>query len=475
MTVLKAGVAATSTRGLLGLRKVIQTNSMFAKLGEAEIRVSELEKCFYCGGSLPAKNKEHIFNSCWGGSHKTSRLICDICNAEFSKIDSSLSIYTTFVMNAWAFKGERHKKVPEIVTEDEYNIGARAKPKLKTQQGKIKALPDGSLEISLSFRSKNQAYKWLDSDKPKADLGRSLTEEERQCIRQVIQEAKPESIDVGPQKLSYQLNWSKEYRSAAHTLLKCLGLYTPDWVCSDLSSPVREFARYDKGSWVKFAVEVHQHLSISEQKVKGSVHCNTAEIYWCCSLEMVVGVITLLGRVKRAVVIAEGYRGPDAILAVIEDTSGSTKPPQSFFIELDPELPSLPLIEIQNSPPSIKSLGQELSHLAAGSLPLDGLMASLLDSMEKIARETPEINMTVLQKYEKLFVDFASGLEKAFGVSVKLDEVPSKLATYGFSDLAQYHIGKSCKDNPEILSIFETACSKLIKELTDPLFSRRKS
>lgn len=443
-------------------------------LGEPEIRASELKNCFYCGGSLPATKKEHIFNSCWGGSHKTSRLICDSCNAEFSKIDSTFSVYTTPIMNTWAFKGERHKEVPKIETKGDYIIEAYNKPKLKIPQFKEEAQPDGSFIMNFSFNSKKEARRWLlDDNKLEAYLGYPPTEDEQQKVRQAIQEAKPQSRDVEPQKLPTKtLNLKAQYRSAAHTLLKCLGLYAPKWVHDSRTSQVREFARYDKGSWWKFAVEVNlveKQISLANQALdKLGVQCNAAEIYWCRSLEKIIGVVTILGRVKRSVLIAEDYNGPDAILTVIEDTYGSKKPPQPRFVQFNSEIPSLPLLEILSSPPPWEFFTQELSTLITH---LDGLTAFLWDSIEKIARETPDITTTVLQKYEELFMDFALKLEKVFGVSVKPAEVSSKLATYGFSDLIQHHIGKSCKDDPDVRLILGIALSETYKDLTKPLIS----
>ncbi|MHC5763461.1 HNH endonuclease [Nostoc sp.] len=106
---------------------------MYRKIGELQLRLSERKECLYCGATLPATKKEHIFNSCWGGSFSTNKLICGKCNEYFSQtIDSELTTYTKFVMNSWGIKGERHKQIPEIVTDEcEYNIRAYAKPKLK--------------------------------------------------------------------------------------------------------------------------------------------------------------------------------------------------------------------------------------------------------------------------------------------------------------------------------------------------------
>jgi len=367
-------------------------------------------------------------------------------------------------MNAWAFKGERHKKVPEIQTEGDFNLKEYAKPKPKEP---IKFLPDGSVEFYPSYISKKKVYEDL-KDKQEADLGRPLTEEEEQEIWQIIKEAKSNHIDIGPLKYSCKLNLQQQYRSAAHTLLKCLGFYSPHWLCDDITSKVREFARYDKGSWEEFAVVVEQHSSWAKKALpKLGVHHNSVEIYWCRSLEKVMGVVTILGRIKRAVIIAEGYRGSDGILYVFENTFRSKKL-HPCFVEFNSELPSVTRLEIQHYPPNIEYFKQELCQLLENSQ-LGALTAWLFNNMEKIAKEKTPITPSFLQEYEKLVVEFSLGMKKFFGVSAEPAEICSKLAEYGFSDLKQYHLGKICKDDAEVRTILETACTKVYQELVNQI------
>ncbi|MBD2536459.1 hypothetical protein H6G97_47155 [Nostoc flagelliforme FACHB-838] len=430
------------------------------------------KSCLYCGATLPATKKEHIFNSCWGGSFSTNKLICGKCNEYFSQtIDSELTTYTKFVMNSWGIKGERHKQIPEIVTDGEYNIRAYAKPKLKTENCSVKASSDGSLEFNFSCSSKEEVYKWLNSDKPETDLGRTLTAEERQWIKQRIQEAKLEKINVEPQPLFINLNLSKQYRSVAHTLLKCLGLYDPDLVRGDMTRKVREFIRYEQGNWEEFAVTVNQLIPSVKDRLsqKLGVNYNSVEIYWCCSLEKIIGVLTLLGRIQRAVILAENCKVPNAILAVVEDTYLTRQIPKSFFLELEQQIADIPLIEILFSPPKIEFFRKEISHIASVSLPFEGLNAFLAESIYKIGEQTQELTLKSLQEYEKLFLDFVSNLEKLFGISVEPKVVSSQLAVNGFSDLVQYHIGKNFKEHPEVQDTLLTACTKTWEELTNQL------
>jgi hypothetical protein len=366
-------------------------------------------------------------------------------------------------MNAGAFKGGRRGSIPTIVPEGDYILEPGAEPKPKKPE--VKVQPDGSLEIG--FNSKKEARKWFFDDKEiEAHLGRPLTEEEQQQIRQLIKEAEFQPEYIGPQPDSANINPQEQYRSAAHTLLKCLGLYEPDWVLDDRTSSVRKFARYNQGDWQQFAVVVKQYVSWAEQivdRLQLGVHHNSAEIYWCSSLKKVIGVVTLLDRVKRAVILAEGYSGADAVISVVEDTYDSTKPPQALFVQLNSELFSNPLIEILYSPPPIEIFAAELLTIGEVSYPLEALNASFMKDIEKISKQTPELSEQVLEEYKNLFVNFFLKMGQVFKVSIDSAEVRSKLSIYGFSVLAQHHIGKSCEDT-NVGSIRATVFNLLLND-----------
>lgn len=440
---------------------------MFTQLGIPNIQVSKLQNCFYCGGKLPATEKEHIFNSCWGGSHKTSKLICNSCNEAFSKIDSAFSIYTNLTMNAHGFKGERHKSVPRIPIGDNYLLDAYGKPKLKSPQiNEWKVQPDGSSKSNFCFNSKREARRWFeDPANQEVYFDRRLTGNELDGILQSIKTSEFQSEVLGPQEISLKLNLPYQYRLVAHTLLKCLGFYSPDCVCNNVTNEVRKFARYDQGNWQKFAIIVDQSLyNITAQAVEAfGFRFNMAEIYWCSYLNKIIGVITLLGHIKRSVILADTYHGPDVVLAVVEDTHGSKKL-HPFFWELDPQIPSIPLVKIQSYSPPIQLFQDEIQRLTTAS-PFEGCMASLISNLEKISKDMPQINVPTLKKYEESFLEFVSHLEKFFGVTIKPLEVSSKLEENGFLDLSQHHLNKNHQKDPQVWSILEKALNETLKYL----------
>ncbi len=382
-------------------------------------RASELKLCFYCSNSLPASNQEHIFNSSWGGSHQTGQLICNECNKSFSGIvDKAFLIYTNAVRNAWSIKDKRRKLIPNIELEGPYFLEAGAKLRLKEpSNGQIKS------KISL-FRSE----------------------------------------DAQPQKASAKLDLREQYRSAAHTILKCLGFFMPDLVCHEQTKQVREFARYDRGDWRLFAVEAEQHFSLADIPVSVlGVHHNSVEIYWCSYLRMVIGVVTILDRVKRAVVIAKNYSGPDRVLYVFEDTHGSGKPPRAIQAEINSQDLSLPIIGLQYfaSPTRINHVFQsELLGLTTTYYPIDALTAKLIKKIEEVNQRSVEVDEKIVEKYREAFLDFFTNLGKVLGKSIDLDKVLSKMSDYGFETLTHRFAGRNCRDMD-----FESCVEKIFQNL----------
>jgi hypothetical protein len=436
---------------------------MFSFNKDLPVRVSELKLCFYCSNSLPASNQEHIFNASWAGSHQTGQLICNECNQSFSTgVDKAFLIYTTAIMNAWSFKGKRHQSIPIIRLEGNYYIDAGAKLRLKEPLVEEETLPNGQIQSKISLNnSRGELKRWVKRD-AESYLGRALSQEEQD---EIIRQAKFRSEDAQPQKASAKLDLREQYRSAAHTILKCLGFFMPDLVCHEQTKQVREFARYDRGDWWLFAVEAEQHFSLADIPVSVlGVHHNSVEIYWCSDLRMVIGVVTILARVKRAVVIAKDYSGPDRILYVFEDTHGSGKPPRAMQAEINSQDFSLPIIEIQDfadDPTRIYQVFQnELLGITTIYYPIDALTAKLIKKIEEVNQRSVEVDEKIVEKYREAFLDFFTNLGKVLGKSIDLDKVLSKMSDYGFETLTHRFAGRNCRDME-----FESSVNKIFQNL----------
>jgi hypothetical protein len=427
---------------------------MFTRFEKLPRRASELKTCFYCSNPLPATAKEHIFNSSWGGSHKTGDLICGECNSSFSRqTDLAFSHYVKTVMNAWSFKGERAKEIPKILLEGDYFLDKGAILKLKQPIVEDETQPDGTIRSHLVFNDDpEEISRWIKGGGMATWLGRTPSAEEQKSLKKLIKQTTPITPDAKPQKTSVSLNLQEQYRSSAHTILKCLGFFLPEWVSSDLTKPARQFTRYNQGDWRLFAVNVDQLYSIAEQAasiLSLGVYHNSVEIYWCSYLKMVIGVLTILNRVKRAVVIAQDYSGPDAILYVAEDTHGSKQPPEAVFAEIDPKQFSLPLLGVQYFA-SLTEMYQffhnEFAGLAGIYYPIDAITARLFKGIKAVEEKNSQLNETTLEEYVNLFLNFLSDWGKITRVPVEPARARSKLFEYGFSILASQHIGKPLTD-----------------------------
>lgn len=428
------------------------------------VRASELKSCFYCSCLLPASEQEHIFNASWGGSHQTGQLICNECNKSFStKVDKAFLFYTTMVMNAWSFKGKRHRSIPTIELEGNYRLDAAAKLRLKNPLIETETQPNGQIKLKISFNSWGELKRWLKSPDAESIFGRALSQEEQD---EIIAQAQFRSEDAQPQKASAKLDLRGQYRSAAHTILKCLGFFMPDWVCHDQTKQVRQFARYDEGDWRQFAVEVEPYFSIADRAVSllglGVEH-NSVEIYWCSYLRMVIGVLTILDRVKRAVVIAKDYSGPDRVLYVFEKTHGSGKPPRAISVEINSQELSGPIIGIQYFA-SLTRIEQvfrnELLELTTTYYPIDALTAKLIKKIEGVNKKSGEVDENIVKQYQEAFLEFFINLGKVLGKSIDLDKVLSKMSDYGFAALTHRFTGRNCSDME-----FQSSVGKIFKNI----------
>lgn len=426
-------------------------------------RASELKLCFYCSNSLPASNQEHIFNASWAGSHQTGQLICNECNQSFSRVDKAFLIYTSAIMNAWSFKGKRHQSIPIISRlEGNYLIEAGAKLRLKEPLIETETQPNGQIKSEISFNSRGEAKHWLKDPGAESYFGRALSQEERD---EIIRQAKFQSEDAQPQKALANLDLREQYRSAAHTILKCLAFFIPDLVCHEQTKEVREFARYDRGDWSLFAVEVEQKFSLADQVVSLlglGVHHNSVEIYWCSHLRMVIGVVTILNRVKRAVVIAKDYSGPDRILYVFEDTHGSGKPPHaiSAINLLDFSWRIIKVKYFASETRIDRVFGNELLGLTTIYYPIDALTAKLEKTIQDVNQISGEVDEKMIQKYREAFLDLFTNLGKVLGKSIDLDEVLSKMSDYGFETLTNRFTGINCRDKE-----FESSVAEIFENL----------
>ena len=398
----------------------------FAKLGPAKIRASELEKCMYCGNKLPSKSGEHLFCACLGGSHKSTKLICDDCNQAFAAIDDALFEHAKFIMNAWGFKGDRHKEVPIIPLPNGYELGPFASPRLATPKLTATAQPDGSHAIRVVTNSKGEARRFL-LDKPSIELatGKALTPEQKQDLLRQISGANKTKEEPQPVALHPELRIKDEYRSAAHTVLKCAALYDPNLVMSPHTESIRQFARYGEGAVSTFAVNTQANLTPFVQIMEAfGVLQNTALVYWSKTEGKVLGVYHLLGRVTRSVIIADNYTGPEAFLCVYESVRGSSEM-KAIYAELESDLPPTPLITITLPAPSEATISIALQKLVDDCM-VDSIHARLLDAFDRQLTGTP-LSTEQIDQVRTLLATALTELARASNKQLSLESALGRL------------------------------------------------
>lgn len=454
--------------------------SMFKRFEQLPRRESELTEClysYYCRNLLPAKSREHIFNASWGGCSETNNLICAECNDSFShEIDLAFDIYVKTVMNAWGFKGERHKQVPTIDLGNEYFLDQGAKLKLKRPLIENELSADNKVRSNLTFNSKTQAKRWIEDGMNKW-LGRPPSEIEKDAFRKIIRESKTDKLNAKPQQKSTKLNLQQQYRSTAHTILKCLGIYAPEWVQKDSTRPIREFARNSLGDWQNFAVMIKQSYSISEQVIDIlglGVHHNSVEIYWDSSTGMVIGVLTILNRIKRAIVLANNYSGPDSVLYIAENTYPSKEPLNSVFVEFDKNQSFSPLLSIcyfTYSKNTLEYFFNEINTLTQSTYPRDAVVACLIKSIEAKNRENQRINQTSIKEYMELFLTFFLDLGKSYGIDMDSEKIYSTLLKHGFDNI-QNQSGEKLFTDSTVESLMASALKETLKCFDAGLLSK---
>lgn len=428
-------------------------------------QVGHLVQCIYCTNSLPAKSQEHTFNSCWAGKHTTGQIICDQCNGAFSAIDHVFAPYTRFIMNAWQFKGERHKEVPVIETESNYTIEKGAKPKRKSEVS-MELQEDGKLRIRANVSSKSEARRLILDQKPMIEekIGRILTDDEIKNILTQIRNINFVQEEVGTLNVDVNLRIHDEYRSAAHTLIKCMALFDPKTSISDHLSAVRDFARYDIGDLNDFAIDAKPVISLP-QISSLEVRYNSSEIYYSRLLGKIIGVVSILGRVKRWVVLSNEYSGPDQILFVMERIHNGGKLDTIRF-RLEPHLPSIPLLETNFKTPSDEHFGQELAAIAQDSVSLDAPYNDFGIRIDKLNKKTTHLTKNYLDELTDVLLDYLKTLSSAVDNVFDREEKRIQIWQLGFEEvLTQWNLASL--DHPQVKEKIASTINAIMEYITE--------
>lgn len=414
---------------------------------------SKLQKCLYCDNSLPAKSKEHIFNSCWGGTHKTGQIICDDCNSYFSnsKVDDSFQNIVQFIMNAGQFKGERHKTVPTIETNSRYKLEAGGKP-VRDSEIKLFKKEDGEVSIAINASSKSEARKMLKANYDKIEnlLERELTKEEIEKILGAVRNSTVQQEQVGPLNVGFELPIQEQYQSAAHTMLKCLVMFDVQTAISENLIPIREFARFDKGSWENFGINALSEVAMINNFQKLYVKYNTVEIFYSKALGKIIGCLVILGRIKRWIILSNNYVGPDKVLFVVENLNSGGKIERLRWVS---KLDAIPLVSTNLKAPTQNDFLNESQTIISESISIDAPINELKIALEKFTNKHKVVDEVALKRVSELFVDYCVTLIKVNNIEHLSDSDLNRfLEENNFNSILKEYEGKSTTDKDFIKS-----------------------
>ena len=246
--------------------------------------------CIYqaiCGENLDNATEEHIFNSSWNGRVGVHDIIGAKCNNEFSSsLDTSFDPMVTRIKNVRGLITERKNNAPPVYLPEGKKLRVHA-------------------ELSTPGATHSDSFDAISNDEFDFDL-------------------------------------KMQYRSTAHTCLKALAYYTPELARSAIFRVLKEFIKNGVGNLDEFAVEAEVNdtfLPTKGQFLRGE--SNHIVLYFSKRLNKVIGVFTLLGVVRRSIILANEWNKDEFVITVAESEDKGISSRCWFFPDINNGLPSI--------------------------------------------------------------------------------------------------------------------------------------
>lgn len=431
------------------------------RLSNPPVALAEGRVCLYCPAPLPATSKEHVFNSAWGGRHKSRYLVCDACNGAFSSdVDLALLPLVRYVMNGHNVHGERQRSAPDLPTESEYLLRPYGRPALDAPKVEVDPQPSGSSTVRIQADTTAEATRFVLDGRLDEALGRSLTEAGRRAIVEQIRAAPATSEPVGPVQFNVELDVPGNYRAAVHTALKALAVYEPELARSPRFERARRFARFGEGEWTDYAVRIDTLIDVAEEilDTPGWPLTNAVQLWFDPADGQVVARLTVLGRIVRDVRLAGDYGGPNRTLFVFEPFLGHNGPLPAIGATFG-ALPGhaaygLPIRTIAVGPAlSFVELGQDAGNVLARSLGPDALVAAIGDGVVQAASRHPTFGSAAADAFRTTFAEALVRLSLMAGTSRTTAEATSILDAEGLTDLTARFEGRPTDDDEVIAAL----------------------
>ena len=339
--------------------------------------------CIYhkiCNGKLGTE-KEHIFNSAWGGTEKTPFIVCDKCNNFFSgNLDESFKPFVLRITNTRGLATRRKGDPPPV------------------------HLKDGSkLRVHGQLSTKDATH--------------------------------IDSFEAGL-KDDFDYDLKLQYRSTAHTCLKALAHYDPSLARAEIFNAVKTFVRNGDGDLRDFAINTivnDTFLPTRNQFFRGEI--NHVVLYFSQRLNKVIGVFHLLGVVKRSVILSNEWKNTECVITVGERTEKEIGARFWEFSVIDAGMPSI--IEITTEEEDFKA--EEKLKFQQWRWALN-LSYKLMRHFEKLDKDKTLLNKEEIKKIKKYAMEFWSASLYRTGNDIPEEEIEKAAEKNGLTLLlADYY------------------------------------
>ena len=317
-----------------------------------------INSCPYCKGKTPSKNKEHIFNASWGGKQASKKLICDDCNKRFGDtIDLAFKPITDRILNIWAMAPSRSKKIPHIHIKESMFLGPYSILYKKGVCFHFKQ--DGEkYDFNFSANSKSEIKRFIDNGEIESVIGKTLSDEQKERLKSQLKYTQETEPEVTQPIIKLSIDLQSQYRSAMHTAIKAILLYTPSTINQFDFKRALDFVFTGHENFRTFAVLAKEFMPLPIE----TPIANAVSIYFSKKYKKVIGCFNLLNRIKLNFIMADYDGDEDVMMQVSEGFNGDPEM-FAFYAKIPNHISALPLVEVVSEDMEDSDIEEQLKDL----------------------------------------------------------------------------------------------------------------
>jgi hypothetical protein len=339
----------------------------------------------FCTETLEGATEEHIFNSSWNGIMGVRDIIGQGCNNEFSStLDTSFDPFVVRIKNARGLITERKSNPPPV------QLVGGAKLRIHAQ-------------LSTTGSTHSDSFDAISND-------------------------------------DFDFDLKMQYRSTGHTCLKALAYYDPKLARSSIFDKTKSFIKNGDGDLNEFAIESTVHetfLPTRGQSLRGEF--NHVVLYFSKRLNKVIGMFTLLGVVKRTIVLSDEWDKDECVITVGESVNKGISSRCWLFPVIDEGLPTI--MEVSGLPDenSFKESERVVLKQYVASM---SLSYKLTRHLAKLDRDKTLLTGKELEVIKKYAIELYSAALDRTGNTVSEEEIKKKVENSDLNSLLTEYNGK---------------------------------